>query len=78
LHGVLGFQSQYGKLTSTSSGRNTHMEKIRIDQHSFTGMLWFGAWLFTIGFLQLTFGKGFLAIILWPYYIGVYLHSVFH
>ena len=42
------------------------MEKIKIEQHSFMGMLWFGTWLFTIGFLQLTFWKGFLAIVLWP------------
>ncbi len=35
-------------------------EKIRIEQHSFMGSLWFGGWLFTIGFLQLTFWKGVL------------------
>ena len=34
--------------------------------------------LFTIGFLQLTFGKGLLAIVLWPYYLGVYIRSLFH
>jgi hypothetical protein len=28
-------------------------------------------WLFTIGFLHLPFMKGALAILLWPYYIGV-------
>ena len=54
------------------------MEKIKIEQHSFMGMLWFGTWLFTIGFLQLTFWKGFLAIVLWPYYLGLYLRSTFH
>ncbi len=36
----------------------------------FMGPLWIIGWLFTIGFLKLTFGKGFLALILWPYYIG--------
>ncbi len=46
------------------------MEKIRIEQHSFGGMLWFASWLFTIGFLQLTFWKGVLALLLWPYYLG--------
>jgi hypothetical protein len=61
-----------------SSGRKTHMERIKIEQHSFMGMLWFGAWLFTIGFLQLSFARGFLAIILWPYYIGVYVRSMIH
>ena len=29
------------------------MEKIRIEQHSFGGLLWVGGWLFTIGFLKL-------------------------
>lgn len=47
------------------------MEKIRIEQHSFGGALWFGAWLFTLGYLQLHFWKGVLAILLWPYYLGV-------
>src|SRR5216117_4383818 len=28
-------------------------QRIRIEQHSAIGMLWFGAWLFTIGFLHL-------------------------
>lgn len=47
------------------------MEKIRIEQHSATGLLWIAAWLFTIGYLQLGFWKGLLAILVWPYYIGV-------
>jgi len=31
------------------------MEKIKIEQHSFMGMVWFGAWLFTIGYLGVMF-----------------------
>lgn len=46
-------------------------EKIRIEQHSAAGMLWFAAWLFTIGFLHLAFWKGVLAVVLWPYFLGV-------
>lgn len=46
------------------------MEKIRIEQHSFGGALWFAGWLFTMGFLQLTFWKAILAIVVWPYYLG--------
>lgn len=34
--------------------------------------LWFIGWLFTIGFLKLTFWKGVLALIVWPYYLGVF------
>ena len=47
------------------------MEKIKIEQHTFSGSLWFGAWLFTIGYLHLTFWKGVLAMVLWPYFLGV-------
>ena len=46
-------------------------QRIRIDQHAACGGLWFGAWLFTIGFLHLGFWKGALALVLWPYYLGV-------
>lgn len=48
-------------------------QKIRIEQHSFVGTLWFGAWLFTIGLLHLSFWKAVLAILVWPYYVGVAL-----
>lgn len=34
------------------------------------GALWFAGWLFTIGFLGLSFWKAVLAIIIWPYYLG--------
>ncbi len=33
--------------------------------------LWMIGWLFTIGYLKLSFWKGVLAIIIWPYYLGV-------
>ena len=46
------------------------MEKIKIE-HGCMGTLWLGAWLFTIGFLRLTFWKAVLAILLWPYFLGV-------
>ena len=46
------------------------MEKIRIEQHSVGGLIWFAGWLFTIGFLNLTFWKGLLAIVVWPVYLG--------
>ncbi|MEZ4416383.1 MAG: hypothetical protein R3E10_11615 [Gemmatimonadota bacterium] len=47
------------------------MEKIKIEQHSIAGTLWFGAWLFTLGFLKLGFWKAVLALLVWPYYLGV-------
>lgn len=47
-------------------------EQIHIEQHSFVGTLWIIGWLFTIGFLNLSFGTGLLAIIIWPYLLGVH------
>ena len=52
------------------------MERIRIEHQSVAGMLWFGAWLFTLGFLHLPFWKGLLSLVLWPYYLGTTLSSL--
>ncbi len=49
------------------------MEKIRIEQHSSIGLIWVAGWLFTIGYLKLGFWSSVLAIIIWPYDIGVKL-----
>ncbi|MBI4709188.1 MAG: hypothetical protein HY764_03235 [Candidatus Portnoybacteria bacterium] len=46
------------------------MEKIKIKNHSLTAFSWFAGWLFVTGFLHLSFWKGVLAIIVWPYYLG--------
>ncbi len=46
--------------------------KIRIEQHSLAGCLWFAAWLFTIGYLHLSFWRGVFAIVVWPYFIGTH------
>lgn len=37
----------------------------------FGGAGWFVFWLFTVAFAQLSFGKALLAIVLWPYYLGL-------
>jgi hypothetical protein len=52
------------------------MEKIKIENQGLTGLSWFSCWLFTIGFLKLTFWKGVLAIVLWPYYIGTHIRLI--
>ncbi len=46
--------------------------KISIQQHSPLGLIWFIGWLFTIGYLDLGFWRGALALILWPYDLGVH------
>lgn len=49
------------------------MEKIKIEQTGACGFfVWCAGWLFTIGFLQLSFFKGALAVLVWPYYLGVH------
>ncbi len=55
---------------ATTCGKST--PKMRVERHSCTGTLWFIGWLFTIGFLRLAFWKGVLALLLWPYYLGVH------
>jgi hypothetical protein len=52
------------------------MEKIKIEQHSMSGSLWFAGWLFTLGYLHLAFWKGVLAIVVWPYFLGVHLATL--
>ena len=49
------------------------MDTIKIEQQTLSGGLWFAAWLFTLGYLELGFFKGLLALLLWPYYLGAAL-----
>ncbi len=37
----------------------------------FAGSIWFIGWLFTIAFAQLIWWKALLAIIIWPYFLGL-------
>ncbi len=48
------------------------MSKIQIEQHGGIGIVWCIGWLFTIGFLGLSFWQGVFAILIWPYFIGVH------
>jgi hypothetical protein len=45
-------------------------QRIKIEQHGGVGLVWIAAWLFTIGYLGLSFWWGVLAIVLWPYMLG--------
>ena len=40
------------------------MERVRIEQHSASGLVWITGWLFTVGYLHLTVWKGALALVL--------------
>jgi hypothetical protein len=52
------------------TGADRHPRPIAVSMPGI-GMLWFAAWLFTIGVAQLSFWKAVLALVIWPYFIGV-------
>ena len=47
--------------------------KNKVEVAGIMGPVWFIGWLFTLGFLKVTFFKGLLALVIWPYYIGDFL-----
>ena len=61
-------------MASEASAETSRDEKIKIkiEQHTLTGGLWFAAWLYCIGFLHLNFWQGTLALVIWPYYLGAH------
>ena len=46
-------------------------QRIKIDQGGWGFGLWTVGWLFTIGFLDLSFWRGVLGLFVWPYFLGV-------
>ena len=38
---------------------------------SIAGMLWFAGWLFTLGLAKLVWWKALLALVVWPYFLGI-------
>jgi hypothetical protein len=50
---------------------NVKMERIKVVQHTSNGLLWLMGWLFTLGYLHLTFWTGIAALFVWPYFLGV-------
>lgn len=53
----------------------TKVKHIYRGSGSLLGPVWAIGWLFTIGYLKLSFWKGVLAIIVWPYFLGAFLHK---
>ena len=47
----------------------------KVEVAGIMGPVWFIGWLFTIGFVKLSFFKGLLALLVWPYYLGEFLSS---
>ena len=45
---------------------------VKLEHHGPLGITWFMGWLFSIGFLKMGFGKGVLAIFIWPFFLGAH------
>jgi len=58
--------SHHGKKCGNKCG-NGHTS-----QHSIGGGIWIIGWLFTIGYLHLSFWYGVLAILVWPFFLGTH------
>ena len=58
-------------MENSSQDRNARTgNTVRVDSSGVVVFVGIWAWLFTIGYLHLTFWKGVLAIVLWPVFIG--------
>jgi len=52
---------------------NKFVERVKIENHVFSGGIWFIGWLFTIGYAGLSFWEGVLGLVIWPYYLGSHI-----
>ncbi len=43
-------------------------DRVKVDTGM--GVIWFIGWLFTLGYLKLTFWTAVLGLVIWPYYLG--------
>jgi hypothetical protein len=51
---------------------DTHIKnRVPVQTHSLSGMVWFIGWLFTIAFAKLSFWTAVLGLLIWPYYLGL-------
>jgi hypothetical protein len=48
----------------------------KVEVAGIMGPVWFIGWLFSLGFLKLSFFQGLLALIIWPYYIGDFISKI--
>ena len=54
----------------TDPNPESTLERIHITQHTSLGAVWLAGWLFSIGYLKLSFWMGLLGMIAWPYFLG--------
>jgi hypothetical protein len=51
-----------------------HQHRVKVE--SGFGIIWVIGWMFTIGFLQLVWWKALLALVIWPWYMGVAIRLI--
>jgi len=56
--------------TTGESRQASYRSIVKVDTGTSVVFIGLWAWLFTIGYLHLTFWTGVLAIVLWPVYLG--------
>ncbi len=61
-------------LTHAPSERAERRAKPAAGASQTAGTIWFAGWLFTIGFAKLVWWKALLAVVLWPYFLGIAVH----
>ena len=66
---------QADSLEGAHPGRNAVAENPQTDARAavgeLVGALWFIGWLFTVAYAQLVWWQSMLALVIWPYYLGV-------
>ena len=51
-------------------GEDKKVIKGKMEVAGIMGPIWMMGWLFTIGYADLSFFKGLIAALLWPYFLG--------
>jgi len=54
------------------TAKEVTMSRVRVES-GIAGAFWFAGWLFTLAFAKLMWWQAILAIVIWPYYLGVRL-----
>ncbi len=66
---------QVNVVVEKDSSSATKQAKSTLQVHSqLAGTLWFAGWLFTIAYAELVWWKAVLALLLWPYFLGLAVH----
>ena len=44
---------------------------VKVENGNLVGSIWFIGWLFTLAFAKLIWWQAILALVVWPYYLGM-------